>query len=379
MVISMRRIKTAIVGCGVISDVYMQSFRENFSVIEPVACADLDESKMKELAQRYQIKPMGYEDILKDESIEMIINLTSPKAHYSLSKQAILCGKHVYSEKMMAVTYEEGKDLCELAAEHKVRFGAAPDTFLGGGIQTARYALEHGLVGRILSGVLSLTRDYGVFGENLPHLFQNGGSVLYDMGGYYLTAACSILGSVKRVSAFGARTEDIHRVTRVDSPLFGKDIPLEEDNIITAILEFENKALITLHLNSGTIINESYHLELYGDKGILRMGDPNTFCGEVLLEKAQNSPVTLPFTHGFQRESRGLGAAEMAWSILADRPHRASAEMALHVLEIIHGIFTSSDSGEIYRMETKFELPKPLPEGFIGEGFWAAKEESALL
>nr|WP_277935328.1 Gfo/Idh/MocA family oxidoreductase [Parablautia muri] len=234
-------------------------------------------------------------------------------------------------------------------------------------------------MGNVLSGLLSLTRDYGVFGENLPHLFQNGGSVLYDMGGYYLTAVCSILGSVKRVSAFGARTETSHKVTRVGSPFFGKEIPLEEDNIVTAILEFENKALVTLHLNSGTIINENYHLELYGDKGILRMGDPNTFCGEVVLEKAQNQPVILPFTHGFQKQSRGLGAAEMAWSILDGRPHRASMEMALHVLEIIHGIFTSADSEKIYVMETKFELPKPLPEGFIGEGFWAAKEESALL
>ncbi|NBJ93248.1 Gfo/Idh/MocA family protein [Parablautia muri] len=375
----MRRIKTAIVGCGVISDVYMQSFRENFSVIELTACADLDEGRMNEMAQRYHIKAMDYEDILKDDSIELIINLTSPKAHYALSKQAILKGKHVYSEKMMAVTYEEGKDLCVLATEHQVRFGAAPDTFLGGGIQTARYAVAHGLMGNVLSGLLSLTRDYGVFGENLPHLFQNGGSVLYDMGGYYLTAVCSILGSVKRVSAFGARTETSHKVTRVGSPFFGKEIPLEEDNIVTAILEFENKALVTLHLNSGTIINENYHLELYGDKGILRMGDPNTFCGEVVLEKAQNQPVILPFTHGFQKQSRGLGAAEMAWSILDGRPHRASMEMALHVLEIIHGIFTSADSEKIYVMETKFELPKPLPEGFIGEGFWAAKEESALL
>ncbi|RKI93345.1 gfo/Idh/MocA family oxidoreductase [Parablautia intestinalis] len=375
----MKGIKTAIVGCGVISDVYMRSFKENFSIIEPVACADLDESKMNELAQRYQIKPMCYDDILKDESIEMIINLTSPKAHYSLSKQAILSGKHVYSEKMMAVTYEEGKELCELALEHHVRFGAAPDTFLGGGIQTARYAVERGLVGKVLSGVLSLTRDYGVFGENLPHLFGRGGSVLYDMGGYYLTAVCSILGGVSRIASFGMRTEDVHKVTRVGSPLFGKDIPLEEDNVITAILEFQNKALITLHLNSGTIINESYHLELYGDKGILRMGDPNTFCGKVILEKAQNEQVILPFTHGFQRESRGLGAAEMAWSILEGRPHRASMEMALHVMEIMHGITTSADSGKTYRMKTKFKQPKPLPEGFIGEGFWAAKEESALL
>lgn len=375
----MRRVKAAVVGCGVISDVYLQSFKENFSIVEIVACSDLDEDRMQQTAQRYGLQAMNYEKILEDASIEMVINLTSPKAHYVLSKKALMHGKHVYSEKMMAIEYEEGKELCQLADEKNVRFGAAPDTFLGGGIQTAKYAVDKGLVGTINSGVISLTRDYRVFGENLPHLFKKGGSVLYDMGGYYLTAVCSILGPVKRVFSFGKKTEEIHTVNRVGSPLFGEEITLEDSNVITAVLEFANNALITLHLNSSTVLNETFHLELYGDKGILRLGDPNTFGGAVTLQKAGNDPVKLPFTHGFQTESRGLGAAEMAWSIVQDRPHRVSKEMALHVLEIVHGIFNSIDTGKYYEMETEFQSPESLPEGLIGKGFWEPKEESALI
>lgn len=375
----MKTLKAAIVGCGVISKVYMDSIRNNFSILEVVACSDLDAERMKRTAEQYQIQPMSYEDILRDESIEMVINLTTPKAHYELTKQALLHGKHVYSEKTIAVSFEDGKKLCQLAKENEVRLGAAPDTFLGGGIQTAGYAVERGMVGNISSGVISYSRDNRVLGENLPHLFQSGGSVIYDMGVYYMTAVCSILGNVKRIFAFGKKTEDVHRITRVGSPFWGKEIVLDDDNVITAVLEFENHALVTVHFNSATIIDESYHLELYGDKGILRMGDPNTFNGSVILEKAQNEPVKLPFTHGFLKQSRGLGAAEMAWAIRDGRPHRASMEMALHVLEALRGILTSAETGKPYEMETSFERPRLLPEGFIGEGFWEAKEESALL
>lgn len=375
----MRKLKAAIVGCGVISDVYMKSLQENFSVIEVVACSDLDEVRMKRLAKQYGISPVPYEDILENTDIHMVLNLTSPKAHYSLSRQALLKGKHVYSEKMMAVEYEHGKELCRLAEERQVRFGAAPDTFLGGGLQTARYAVDKGIAGKILSGVISLTRDYRVLGENLPHLLKKGGSVLYDMGGYYLTAVCSILGTIKRISSFGAKTEEVHTVSRIGSPIFGEKIETEEYNVVTAMLEFDCGALVTLHMNAGTILNETFRLELYGDKGILSLGDPNTFGGSVVLQKAGSGPVELPFTHGFQKQSRGIGAAEMAWSVIRNRPHRASKEMALHVLEIVHGIMKSAESGQCYNTETRFVRPEPLPEGIIGKGFWEPTEESALL
>lgn len=375
----MKRMKTAIVGCGVISDVYMQSFRDKFSVIELVACSDLDVKRMQASAEKFGLKAMPYEEILADPEIELVVNLTSPAAHYPLTRQALEHGKHVYSEKMLAVEFAQAKELCGLAQEHGVRLGCAPDTFLGGGLQTARYALDHGMAGRILSGVVSLTRDYRVIGENLPHLFRRGGSVLYDMGCYYLTALCSLLGPVAEVTAKGYRTEEKHLVRRVGSVNFGKEFPLDDCNVVTALLQFACGALVTVHLNSATILNESFHLELYGENGILRLGDPNTFGGAVTLEKAHNAPVTLPFTHGFQEQSRGLGAAELAWSVINGRPHRACMEQACHVLEIVHGIFVSAGSGQAYSMTTDFERPEPLPEGFIGKGFWEPEEESALI
>lgn len=375
----MNRINAAIVGCGVISDVYLKSIREHFSVLNIVGCSDLDEKRMHDTAEKYEIKSMEYTQILNDTDIKMIINLTSPSAHYSLTKMALEHGKHVYSEKMLAIEFEQALELCKIADDNHVRLGCAPDTFLGGGIQSAKYALEKGLIGKPLSGVISLSRDYRVYGDNLPHLFKHGGSVLYDMGCYYLTAFASMLGPVRSVTAFGTKTEESHFVKRITSPFYGREIFLDDCNVITAALEYENGVLVTLHLNSSSIVDETFHLELYGENGILQLGDPNSFGGEVAIQKPHNKPVVIPFSHGFLEQSRGLGAAEMAWSIFADRPHRASKEMACHVLEIVHGIFMSIERNEKYDLTTTFIKPKILPEGYIGSGFWEPEEESALV
>lgn len=374
----LKKMKVAIVGCGVISHVYAKSISENFKILELAACFDRHPERMEALSE-YGMKPMSFEEILEDKSIEMVLNLTSPKGHYDLTKRALLAGKHVYSEKTMTITYEESKELCDLADRMGVRLGSAPDTFLGGGLQTARYLVDKGVIGTVHSAVLSLTRDYRVFGENLPHLLQSGGTVLYDMGGYYLGSMCSILGPVKRVTGYGKKTEEIHYVTRPSSIHYGKDIQVDDVNVVTAVMEFACGTLLSLHMNVGTIVNESYHVELFGDKGILRLGDPNTFNGKVELQKAGNDPVIMPFTHGFQDQSRGVGAAEMAWSIAAGRPHRASKEMASHVIELINGILKSIETDAPYVMTSTFERPEPLPEGFIGKGFWAPEEEAALI
>lgn len=375
----MKKINAAVVGCGVISGVYLTSFQNVFSPVNVVSCSDQDERKMKSTAEKFGLKAETYEHILNDREIGMIINLTSPKAHFSVTKQALEHGKHVYSEKLIAASYDEGKILCCLAEQNKLRLGAAPDTFLGGSVQTVKYMADKGYIGKISSGVVSLSRDYKVFGENLPHLFQKESSILADMGCYYLTALCAVLGPAKRVFAFGRKNEETHKVTRVTSPFFGEEITVGAEHIITAVLEFENGALVTMHFNGSSSYNETFRLELYGEKGIIYMGNPNLFGGDVYISKPGNTALKVPFTHGFLKEARGLGAAEMAWSILSGRPHRAAKETALHILEIIEKTEKSCKTGKAEYMESRMRVPKPLPEGYIGSGYWEPDEESALI
>ena len=371
--------KAAIVGCGDISRQYIETFQSRLKGVELVACANRSEARLLATAQKYNLRPMAYEDILRDPEIEMIINLTTPNAHYSITKQALLHGKHVYSEKTLTVSLEEAMELCEIAREKGVRLGCAPDTFLGGGLQTARHIIDAGLIGKPLSFVASISRDYGLFGQRLTHLNKTGGGILHDMGCYYLTALVSILGPVRRISAFTATNEPERVNMRMTSPEFGKPYTVDVENVAAISMEFENGVLGVFHLLSDAIIDETRHLEIYGTDGILELGDPNQFGSPITLHRACSAPFQFPFSHGFTAPSRGIGAAEMAWAIRANRPHRASMEMACHVLEIVTGALESARSGQIYRMRTTCSAPAPLPVGFIDCGDWGSTEESALV
>lgn len=376
----MERMKTAVIGCGTISTIYMESFTKGkFSIIELAACSDMDESRMQKSAERFGIRAMALEEILADESIELVINLTTPAAHYPVTKRALLAGKHVFSEKMIAVDLEEGKELVALANEKGLRLGVAPDTFLGASVQTAKYIVDKGLIGRPVSCRASVSRNYGIYGEFLPHLYKKGAGIGFDMGGYYLTALAAVLGPVSRLSAYTNISGKSRVNTRIGAPLFEQAYELEVPNVITAAMQYESGVLGTLHMNSDSIMDERTNLEIYGTDGILIMGDPNLFGSPVSLQKTNAAPVAFPFTHGFAEDSRGLGAAEMAWSIRAGRNHRARKEMAFHVFETMHGIMKSAADGAAYRMTSTFEIPDALPEAYIGDGGWTRKEESALI
>lgn len=373
------KIKTAVVGCGVISDIYLKNLKEQFQIIDIAACSDRNEDKMKRQAGKYGIVAMSYEDILKDDSIELVVNLTSPAAHYTLTRQALENGKHVFSEKMMAVELEQGKELCHLAEQQNRRLGVAPDTFLGGSIQTARYIVEKGLIGTPISAIVSLNRDFHILGDILPHMLKRGGGMPFDVGCYYMTALATILGPAIRVSAFSQKYIPERTGKRIGQEWFNEKMTVEEDNIMAALVEYENQVLCTVHFNSESILDEIGHLEIYGTEGILIMGDPNQFGSPVFLKKPMNEKMQFPFTHGYLDNSRGVGVAEMAWAIRNNRPHRASKEMAYHVFELIHGMYLSAKEKQIYEIESTFEKPIPLKEGIIANGFWGPMEESALM
>jgi len=373
------KIKAAVVGCGIISDIYIQSLSKRFEIIDLVACTDLDVERARQQAQQYNLKAMLFQDILTDSSIEMIINLTNPGAHFSINKQAIEHGKHVFSEKMMAVELAEGKELCRRAKKNNVYFGVAPDTFLGGSVQTARYIVDKGLIGEPLSALVSLNKDFNIYGDILPHLHKRGGGIAFDSGCYYMTALASILGPVEKVSSF-ARLYQPERISkRVDKPWFGESIRVEDENIVASALKYKSGVLATVHFVSESILYQKSCLEIYGTEGILIMGDPNEFGSPVYIKKTGNEIIRFPFTHGYTEDSRGLGAAEMAWSILKKRPHRASMEMAYHILELLHGMIASARNERIYQMQSEFSIPEPLQEGYLDSGGLGAKEESSLV
>ncbi len=375
----MEKLRVAVIGCGSISDIYMTNIKSGkFQILELAACSDLMVDRMKQSAEKYGCEAMTIDEICADKSIDMVINLTIPAAHYPVIKQCLEAGKHVFSEKMIAVELWQGKELVELANKKGLYLGVAPDTFLGASVQTAKYIVESGLIGKPVSCRASISRNYGIYGEFLTHLCKRGGGIGFDMGGYYLTALASILGPVESVSAFTAINEPNRINSRVGAPNYGEAYVLEDANVITATMKYANGVLGTLHMNSDCILDETYGLEIYGTDGILYMGNPNEFGNPVYIQKTGSGKVEFPLTHGFAENSRGVGAAEMAWSIVKGRKNRASKEMAFHVFELMHGIIGSAESGETYKMESTFETPTALPPAYMGDGGWTRKEESAL-
>lgn len=360
-------VKTAIIGCGMIGEIYFKNLTTKFKIIDLVACCDLDKTKAEDFATRYNLKTMTLEEIIEDKNIELVVNLTNMPVHYSLNKQLLENGKHVYTEKMLATKMSEGAELVKIAKENNLYFGSAPDTFLGSAIQTAKYVVESGMIGEISSFYASIQRDMNLFLSPYGK-YPEGTGIGYDVGIYYLTALLSILGSTTSVSGI-MKTRNPNRKARPNIDETDVNINIECETIMSGTLEFKNGVIgnVLFDSDSVMVIPEKPALVLQGNQGILYMADPNNFGGEVkVLLKGNSEPLIIQQSHPYDEDSRGLGVAEMAWSIRKERPHRANCDMALHALEILEGISLSSKNKTHYEMKTDFEIPKTFDRSYGG-------------
>ena len=372
-------VKTAVVGCGGISDAYLSTMRSKFKILELVGCCDRNAHKAQAQAHKYGLQAMSMEEILADDSIEIVVNLTTPEAHYPVIKQLLEGGKHVYTEKVLSVALEHAAELVQIADCKGLYLGAAPDTFLGSAIQTARYVVDSGMIGEVSSCYCTLTRDGELFGRAFPFTIQPGGGIGFDVGIYALTALLSILGPVQEVSGV-VRTR---RPERQDTSLehFGEPVQVACENLMSGLLQFECGAVGTLLFDANSIFTapERPSLVLHGTLGVLSMADPNNFGGEVKLTlKGNNEPFVMQQSHAFHAECRGLGVAEMAWSMRMGRKNRANKEMAYHALEVLHGLVKSSTARSNQVMQSRFEKLPPLPRGYSGQTYFEFIEETGI-
>ncbi|MEW5871957.1 MAG: Gfo/Idh/MocA family oxidoreductase [Chloroflexota bacterium] len=372
-------VKTAVVGCGGISDAYLGAMIAKFKILDVVGCCDLNAAKAQEKAQKYGIQAISMEAILADASIEMVVNLTTPPAHYPVIRQLLEAGKHVYTEKVLSVELEHAAELLRIADQKGLYLGAAPDTFLGSAIQTARYVVDSGLLGEISSCYAVLTRDGELFSRAYPFTAQPGGGIGFDVGIYYLTALLSILGPVTEVSGV-VRTRKPER-QHYSPEHFGETFRIECEDLMCATLQFACGAVGNVLFDANSIFTtpERPSLVLFGSLGAMHMADPNGFGGEVsLILKGNNQPFVMQQSHAFSDECRGLGVAEMAWALRLGRKNRASKEMAYHALEVLHAILKSSRTQSNQPLHSTFEKPPPIPRGFSGQTYFEFIEEPGI-
>ncbi|HEV7300752.1 MAG TPA: Gfo/Idh/MocA family oxidoreductase [Tepidisphaeraceae bacterium] len=358
-----KTVKLGVIGCGKISGAYF-GMAKNFPMVEVVACADLNIDAAKKAAEQYSIpKACSVEELLKDESVELVINLTIPKAHVPVGLQCVAAGKHMYAEKPLGVNIAEGVQLLEAARRANVKIGCAPDTFMGAGIQTARKAVEEGAIGRPHAfTAFMMGRGHESWHPSPEFYYEVGGGPMFDMGPYYLTALLNMFGKVKRIS--GMTTVGVPERTITSEPKKGKKIKVETPDHVTGLIEFENGVVGTIIQSfaaPGAHYNGNQPITIFGDKGTMRVPDPNTFDGTVsVADWGSNDWTDLPhtFVKGY---GRSVGAADMAYAIRSGRPHRASGDLALSVLELMQGFQDSSDSSKFIAPAIPFERPKAMP------------------
>jgi predicted dehydrogenase len=355
--------KIGIIGCGNISGIYLE-MAQSFDILETAACADLDVARAVAQAEKYGVPRAGaVDELLADPEIDIVVNLTVPDAHAGVALASLAAGKHVYNEKPLAVRREDGRRLLQEAQARNLRVGCAPDTFLGAGLQTCRKLLDDGAIGApVAATAFMLSRGPEGWHPNPDFFYQEGGGPLFDMGPYYLTALISLLGSVRRVTG-SAQISFPERLIGSE-PRRGALINVQTPTHLAAVLDFTGGPVATLVTSFDVWRGDVPRLEIYGSEGTLSLPDPNMFGGPVRLWRPETGVwQDVPLTHGRSHNSRGFGVADMAQAIRSGRPHRASGEMAFHVLDIMHAIHDASQSNQHIILESGCERPAPLPTG----------------
>ena len=361
-----KKMKTAVIGSGRISVQYLQNMIHVFNNLEVVGCSSSGMESARKRAAEFGIRAMTNEEIFADPSIELVIVLVPAPAHYGLIRQALLAGKHVYTEKTMTADLEDARELVALANEKGLYLGSAPDTFLGDAWQTARKALDDGLIGEPISFSMNVNRNIDFMASLYEFLRLPGGGFAYDYGVYYLTALISLLGPVESLFSIVKNKAEIRTNCAPQSADFGKPYPYQNESQIYALMNLRSGITGTVSLDGDSALQDLALFYIYGSKGVLKLTCANDFGGEVTLipssfDPEEAKPVILAGDSPIRDGNRGIGPAEMAAAIAEGRPNRASKEMAFHVMDIIEQMMVSSREQRLITLASTCDRPAAFP------------------
>lgn len=366
--------KIGIIGCGVISSAYLKGAARS-SLIVVKGIADLNPEAARAQAEAFGVAAVSVDDLLADPEIELVVNLTVPNAHAAVSRTILEADKHVYSEKPLCASAQEARGLLSLAKARDLRIGCAPDTFLGAAHQASRSLVDCGAIGNVLSGSLCVqSRGMESWHPNPDFFFRPGGGPVLDLGPYYLTQLVNLLGPVESVMATagtGYKTRTIG-----SGPRAGEAIAVETPTSYSALLTLRSGARIALEASWDVWKHQRVPIELYGTEGTLLVPDPNFFgdSPRVSLRDGDWQTVDISrYAYGTPNRTlrtgrevadhRSIGVVDMVTAIATGRPHRASAELALHVLDVLEAIDLAARERRLVEVGSTCERPLPLPQG----------------
>ena len=358
-----KKIKVGVVGCGVISGIYLQNLTKLFKNVEVVACMDLIRERAEARAAEFGVpRVCDVKEFYEQEDIELVVNLTTPKSHCEVDMLALEHGKHIYSEKPLGINKKEAAPVMELARKKNLLVGGAPETFLGSGIQTCRKVIDDGLIGTpVAATAFMMCHGHESWHPDPEFFYEVGGGPMFDMGPYYLTALVTMLGAVKKVA--GATNITFPTRTITSDKKNGKIIEVEIPTYVTGSLTFESGAIGTIITSFDTWNSQLPRIEIYGSEGTLSVPDPNTFGGPIYYSKPGIGWTEVPLEFGYRENSRGIGVSDMCRVLLDGGTQRAHGDMAYHVLDIMQSIHDSNDTQKILTLDSRCERPAPLPLG----------------
>jgi len=361
--------KVGLIGCGQISGKYLENARR-FEAFDVVAVADARPEAAQARAVEYGVpRALSVDELLADPEIEIVINLTPHRAHGPVGLRVLEAGKHIYNEKPLAIYREEAQRLLETAARKGLRAGGAPDTFFGGAWQTARKLIDSGAIGEPVGAFASLharppSRPAPKEGEYvsfyMTDFFEYGNSWAFDRGPYYLHALINLLGPIKRVTGSARKTWE-------ERERGGKLMKVNAPSHVAGTFDFANGAVCQFLMTADVYATGLPHIEIYGTEGSLRCIDPNNFGGTLYLRKP-DGPDLYPVEtteFGYTSNSRGVGVADLAAALRSGRPHRASGEMAFHVVDVVNAIHEASSENRHVELQSTCDRPAPLPPGLV--------------
>lgn len=377
---NVKPVKTAIIGCGDISDIYFENLIHRFSIIDLVKCASKGGASAQVKSEKYGIQKSTVEDIMADPEIELIVNLTPAPAHYTLIHQALQSGKHVYTEKVITPESENAKELIELAKSKNLYLCSAPDHFLGSAWQHARDMIDRGMLGTITSVYACVSQDMNVFADRLAFINEPAGGIGFDFGIYLITEMVGLLGPVKGVCGI-VETMCPNRIHKqITHPHFGESYTYVNEDMMMGSLKFASGAIGTIHLNGNSILSAPPQFLIYGTEGVLSLPNPGLFSGEMkFFRPGSFEPIDQISAFGFPHNSRGVGVAEMAWALRQNRTARADAQLGSHCLEVLQGLQISSQTRQFYTLQSSCTRPEPLESGYRGMQTFAFDEEGAIV
>lgn len=349
--------RVGLVGCGKISQAYLSAGYRNVTY---VACADIDEARARAAADRYGLQAMPASDLFSDSDIDVVCNLTVPRAHHEVSAAALEHGKHVYLEKPLGLDRNEGATLLSMAEEQGLLVGCAPDTFLGAGLQTCRRVIDAGRIGEPVAAMANFA-NHGPehWHPNPPFYYQRGGGPLFDMGPYYLTALVSLMGPIRSVSGLsrGAGTERRIRF----GPRAGEVLEVEVPTHVAGVLDFASGAVGTIVTSFDVWGSALPRLEIHGTEASLSLPDPNTFGGPVRLMPAGSKEWEEVPTDAFEVQKRGIGLSNLVGSLAGTSSNRASGQLAYHVLDAMVSLLESAQEAKTVDLTSTVERPPAMP------------------